>query len=46
MKQFTEAPELLGIVSNKEMRAIQKEILCPTSDDADTFKELAEAQVT
>jgi len=46
MKQFTEAPELLGIVSNTEMRAIKKDILCPKTDDADTFKELAEAQVT
>ena len=46
MKQFTEAPELLDIVSNTEIRAIQKDVLCPTTDDVDTFKELAEAQVT
>ena len=48
MKDLVETPELLGIVSNKEMRAIRKDVLCanPTTDGSDMFKELTEAQVS
>ena len=48
MKDLVETPALIGIVSNTEMRAIQKEVLCanPTTDGSDMFKELTEAQVS
>ena len=48
IKNLTETPELLGCISNNEMRKIQKKVLCAEleSDDSDMFKDLTEAQVT
>jgi len=47
MRNLMETPDLLGCVSNKEMRAISKNVLCNQSqaDDTHTFRDLTEAQV-
>ncbi|KAI0221069.1 hypothetical protein LSAT2_027510 [Lamellibrachia satsuma] len=46
IKNLMETPELLGCISNNEMRKIQKKVLCAEleSDDSDMFKDLTEAQ--
>ncbi|KAI0221070.1 hypothetical protein LSAT2_027511 [Lamellibrachia satsuma] len=46
MNNLTETPELMGCVSNKEMREINTDVLCakPEYEGSDMYKELTEAQ--
>jgi len=48
MRKLVETPDLLGCVSNREMRTINKNVLCNQSqaDDIDMFRDLTEAQVS
>ena len=47
MNNLTKTPELMGCVSNKEMREINTDVLCakPEYEGSDMYKELTEAQV-